>query len=55
MVTVVVMMIGEVGYYETFERLKATGRLQGFKVELVLFVAMIFVINIAFANLLVSQ
>ncbi|RDD39278.1 Transient receptor potential cation channel subfamily A member 1 [Trichoplax sp. H2] len=53
-VTVMTMMVGELGYYEAFERLKSTGRLQGFKIELLLFVAMIIVINIAFANLLVG-
>ncbi|RDD35928.1 Transient receptor potential cation channel subfamily A member 1, partial [Trichoplax sp. H2] len=53
-VTVLTMMTGEINYADTFSHLSSTGRLTGFKVELLLFGIMVIVVNIAFANLLIG-
>ncbi|RDD41698.1 Transient receptor potential cation channel subfamily A member 1 [Trichoplax sp. H2] len=54
LVTILTMSAGELNYANTFHHLINTGRLTGFKIELILFAAMVVIINIAFSNLLIG-
>lgn len=52
-VRVITMMVGDIGFAETFQLLHETGQIQNSGLALTLVVIFVVVMNIAFANLLV--
>lgn len=54
LVRVITMMVGDIGFAETFQLLYETGQLQNSGLALTLVVVFVVVMNIAFANLLVG-